>query len=99
MKVQVVSQTGVGTADPIVINTNVSPVNVGFAVIVTGTVEYTIMRSYDDPSNLQNYFADANITNKTASDEYSYTTPFTALVLNVTSGTGTATMSVVQAGI
>lgn len=99
MKVQTVSQSGIGDADPIVINTNVNPVNVSVAVIVSGTVEYTVLYSYDDPSNLVNYFADTNMTNKTASAENNYNFPITAVVLSVTDGDGTATMNIVQSGI
>lgn len=42
MKVQTVSRTGTGSTDSVVINTNVTPVNVGFAVVVTGTVNYSV---------------------------------------------------------
>ena len=48
MKVQTVSRTGTGSTDAVVINTNISPVNIGFAVIVTGTVNYSVQFTYDD---------------------------------------------------
>jgi hypothetical protein len=37
MKLQTVSKTGVGSSSAIVMNTNVTPFNVGFGVIVSGT--------------------------------------------------------------
>ena len=48
MKVQIVSKTGTGSSDSIVMNTNATPFNVGFGVIVTGTVNYTVQHTFDD---------------------------------------------------
>jgi hypothetical protein len=31
-------------------NTNISPFNVGFGVIVSGTVDYTVQHTFDDPA-------------------------------------------------
>ena len=50
MKQQTVSQTGVGSSDALVMNTNISPFNVGFGVVVTGTVTYTVQHTFDDPA-------------------------------------------------
>ena len=99
MKVQTVSRTGTGSTDAIVINTNVTPVNIGFAVVVTGTVNYSVQYTYDDPSGFTTWFDDATITSKTGNEDGSINFPITGLKVLVNSGTGTVTLSVVQAGI
>jgi hypothetical protein len=100
MKVQTVSKTGTGSTDAVVINTNISPVNIGFAVVVTGTVNYSVQFSYDDPAvGFTTWFDDVSITSKTGNEDGSINFPITGIKVLINSGTGTATMSVVQAGI
>ena len=45
MKVQVVSQTGVGATHPIMVNTNITPCNIGFSVTVSGTVTANVVNA------------------------------------------------------
>lgn len=101
MKPQVLSVTGVGTSSSVVVNTNISPINIGVAVVVTGTVNYTVNHTYDSPggSGFSTWFPDGTLAGKTANAETNITIPVTGLQLVVNSGTGTATMTVVQAGI
>jgi hypothetical protein len=100
MRVQTVSKTGAGSTDAIVINTNTNPVNIGFAAIVTGTVNYSIQISYDDPaSGFTTWFDDTTITSKTGNEDGSINFPVTGIKALVNSGTGTVTLKVVQAGI
>lgn len=100
MRVQTVSRTGVGSTTAVVINTNVTPVNIGFAVIVTGTVNYSVQYTYDDPvSGFTTWFDDVTITSKTGNEDGSVNFPITGLKVLVNSGTGSVTMNVVQAGI
>ena len=99
MKQQPVTQTGVGNKQ-IAVNTNVTPCNFGVTVIAGGTVNYTVNRTYDDPAvGFTNWFPDANLTAQTASKESSYAFPVTGFQVVVNSGTGTATLQIVQAGI
>jgi len=100
MKVQTVTRTGAGSTTPVVINTNVTPVNIGFAVVVTGTVNYSVQFSYDDPAvGLTTWFDDVTITSKTGNEDGSINFPISAIKVLVNSGTGTVTMNVIQAGI
>ncbi len=100
MKVQTVTKTGTGSTDAIVINTNTNPVNIGFAAIVTGTVNYSIQISYDDPGvGFTTWFDDTTITSKTGNEDGSINFPITGIKALVNSGTGTVTLKVVQAGI
>jgi hypothetical protein len=77
----------------------VTPVSIGFAVVVSGTVNYSVQFSYDDPSNLVTWFDDVSITSKTGNEDGSINFPITAIKVLVNSGTGVVTLSVVQAGI
>lgn len=99
MKVQTVTRTGTGSTDPIVINTNVTPVNIGFAVVVSGTVNYSVQYSYDNPMALTTWFDDVTVTSKTGNEDGSLNFPITAIKVLVNSGSGVVTLSVVQAGI
>lgn len=100
MQTQITSKTGTGSSTPLVINTNTTPVNVGFAVVVSGTVNYTVQHTYDNPSGtLTTWFDNSTVASQTANKDGAYTTPITAIRVTVNSGTGTATLSAVQAGI
>jgi hypothetical protein len=100
MKVQTVSKTGAGSTNAVVINTNLTPVKIGFAVVVSGTVNYSVQYSYDDPSvGFTTWFDDATITSKTGNEDGSINFPITGLKVLVNSGTGSVVFNVVQAGI
>ena len=100
MRVQTVSQTGTGSSSTLVMNTNISPFNVGFGVVVTGTVNYTVQHSFDDPSGtINNWFSHPTIASKTDNQDGNYAFPVTAIKLLMNSGSGTATLNLVQAGI
>lgn len=100
MKVQTVSQTGTGSSSAIVINTNITPVNIGFAVVVTGTVNYSVQFTYDDPATgFTTWFDDTTITSKTGNEDGYVNFPITGIKVLVNSGTGSVVMNVVQAGI
>jgi hypothetical protein len=100
MKVQVVSKTGVGSSDALVMNTNISPFNVGFGVIVTGTVNYTVQHTFDDPAvGFSTWFSHPTIASQAANADGNYAFPVTGIKVLVNSGAGTATLKLVQAGI
>ena len=100
MKVQTVSKTGVGSSPALVMNTNISPFNVGFGVVVTGTVNYTVQHTFDDPAvGFTTWFSHPTIANETTNQDGNYAFPVAAVKVLVTAGTGTATMTMIQAGI
>lgn len=100
MKVQTVSKTGVGSSDALVMNTNISPFSVGFGVIVSGTVDYTVQHTFDDPAvGFTTWFSHPTIMAKTTNQDGNYAFPVTGIKLLVNSGSGTATMKLVQSGI
>jgi hypothetical protein len=100
MKVQTVSKTGTGSSSALVMNTNCTPFNVGFGVVVTGTVNYTVQHTFDDPSvGFTTWFSHPTIASQTANADGNYAFPVTGIKVLVNSGSGTAAMSLVQAGI
>jgi hypothetical protein len=100
MKLQTISKTGVGSSSSLVMNTNVSPFNVGFGVIVTGTVNYTIQHTFDDPAvGFSTWFPHPTIASLAANADGNYAFPVTGVKVLVNSGDGTAQLKLVQAGI
>ena len=100
MKVQIVSKTGVGSSSALVMNTNSTPFNVGFGVVVSGTVTYTVQHTFDDPATgFTTWFSHPTIAVKTDKQDCNYAFPVTGIKFLVTAGSGTATMNLVQAGI
>jgi hypothetical protein len=108
MKVQTVSRIGVGVTAPLVINTNITPLNIGFGVIVAGTATYTVQHTFDDvfasgfDVSTAVWFNHPTIVDQTTNQDGNYAFPITAVRLNVTavsSGVSGATMKLIQAGI
>ena len=100
MKLQALAQTGAGSTSAIVVNTNISPVNIGFGVIVSGTVNYTVQHTFDDPSvGFTTWFPHPTIASQAANADGNYAFPVTGIRLTVNSGGGTATLKLIQAGI
>jgi hypothetical protein len=100
MKVQIVSKTGAGSTAALVMNTNTNPFNVGFGVIVSGTVNYTVQHTFDDPAvGFTTWFDHPTIASQAASADGNYAFTVTGVCLTVNSGGGTATLKLVQAGI
>jgi hypothetical protein len=96
---------GVGASDWRNLNLGVSPFSVGLAVVITGTVNFTVNYTYEDPDNavtpgLPVAFAVTALSAKSANtDGGALNTPVAAVQLVVNSGTGTATLIIDQAGI
>ena len=81
-------------------NTNISPFNVGFGVEVSGTVDYTVQHTFDDPGvGFTTWFSHPTVAGETANADGNYAFPVTGVKLLVNSGSGTATLKLVQAGI
>lgn len=100
MKVQTISKTGVGSSSPLVMSTNITPFNVGFGVVVTGTVTYSVQHTFDDPTiGFTTWFSHPTIAGKTDNQDGNYAFPVTGIKVLVTAGAGTATMNLLQAGI
>lgn len=100
MKLQTVSQTAAGSTSALVMNTNTNPFNVGFGVIVSGTVNYTVQHTFDDPAvGFTTWFPHPTIASLSANADGNYAFPVTGIRLTVNSGGGTATLKMIQSGI
>ena len=81
-------------------NTNISPFNVGFGVIVTGAVDYTVQHTFDDPAvGFTTWFSHPTVAGEVANADGNYAFPVTGIKVLVNSGDGTATLKLLQAGI
>ncbi len=103
MRPIVFTVTGVGSSNPYPVDTYISPSNMGLAVIVSGTITYKVQYTFDDvfASNYVaasgNWFDHPTLTGSTsANSNIAY--PVTAIRLTNTAGTGTATLTIIQAG-
>ena len=100
-----VAKTGAGSTNPVPMNLFSTPFNVGIGVVVSGTVNYTVQHTFDNiwaegynPSS-GTWFNHASLATQASNQDGNYAFPVTAIRLTVNSGAGTATMTVVQAGV
>lgn len=95
--------TGVGSSNPYAIDNYISPNNLGMAVIVSGTITYKVQYTFDN-IYADNYVAASGnwfdhptlVGSSSANSNIAY--PVMAVRLTNTSGTGTATFVIIQAG-
>ena len=102
MKQQIATQTGVGSSNLLVTDTYISPFNVGFGVVATGTVTYTVQHTFDnvfDSTITPVWFSHPTIAAKSDNQDGNYAFPVSAIKVLVTAGAGTAKMTMIQAGL
>lgn len=101
MRQQVVSQTNTGSSAIIPMNLDSTPFNVGFGVTITGTPTYTVQHTFDNPWTTESpvWFSHPTVVDEDANADGNYAFPVAAIKVVVTSETGTATLTVIQAGI
>ena len=91
MKVSCVAQTGTGQSEEVKV-VDGTVFNVGFGVVVDGTVTYTVQHTFDGV----NWFDHEFVVGGTANDDGNYAFPVASIRLNVTAGGGTATLTTIQ---
>ena len=101
MKQQIASKTGVGSSPSLATDLYISPFNVGFGVVATGTVTYTVQHTFDNLATTASpvWFSHPTIAAKTDNQDGNYAFPVAAIKVLVTAGTGTAAITLIQAGI
>lgn len=102
MRPIVIAQTGAGSSASAPMNIHTSPFNVGFGVVVNGTVTYSIQHTFDDVFNAAVtpvWFSHPSVSSLTVNADGNYAFPVRAIKVLVTSGSGTATATLLQAGI
>lgn len=99
MRPQVITQTGTGSTAWIPLDYKQSPFNVGFGVVVSGTVTYTIEHTFDDvfdTSITPTAFQHSTIVGQSANANSNYAFPIRAVRITVSDGTGSATLTLLQ---
>ena len=106
MRQQIATKSGSGTtgsSNVLATDLYISPFNVGFGVVVTGTVTYTVQHTFDNPQTVASptWFSHPTIAAKSDNQDGNYAFPVAAVKLLVTASTGayTANMTMIQAGI
>lgn len=95
MRPVTLAQTGAGSTQGYVADLYISPFNIGFGVVVSGTVNYTVEHTFDGT----NWFPHPTIASKATAQDGNYSFPVTQIRLTVNSGGGTATLTLIQAGV
>ena len=95
MRPQTLSQTGAGSTNGIVTDHYISPFNIGFGVVVSGTVNYTVQHTFDGT----NWFNHPDVVGQASNADGNYAFPVLLIRLTVNSGSGTATLTAIQAGL
>lgn len=99
MRPQVITQTGTGSTAWIPLDYKQSPFNVGFGVLASGTVNYTIEHTFDDifdSSITPTVFAHSSVASQTANANSNYAFPIRAVRVTVNSGAGSAKLTLLQ---
>lgn len=97
-----ISKTGTGRSAVAVPDSFQNPFNVGMQVTVTGTATFNIELTMDDPmvDPTNAVWSVANgFSALSASTTASMTIPNHGVSINITAGTGTVTINMVQAGM
>jgi hypothetical protein len=92
--------SGVGTSPTLPMDFKAQIFNVGFGCEVTGTVTYSVQHTFDDiytiPAGSLVWFNHEYVVAQTANMDGNYAFPISAMRLNVTAGTGSVTINVMQ---
>jgi len=101
MRQQTATKTGTGSSNVLPMDLYISPFNVGFGVVATGTVTYTVQHTFDNPQTVASptWFSHPTIAAKSDNQDGNYAFPVAAIKVLVTAGAGTATMTLIQAGV
>lgn len=94
-----VSQTGTGQSATVPMDRKLAPFAVGIGCVVSGTATFNVEHTFDniqDATVTPTWFINSGFSAKTANQDGNYTFPVRAIRLNVTAGTGTVTMTVIQ---
>ena len=102
MRAIIVSKTASGSSATIPLDTYENPFNVGLGVVVAGTVNYTIQHTFDDVQDAAVtpvWFSHPTLAALAVNADGNYAFPVRAIKILVNSGAGTATATIIQAGM
>jgi len=98
------SITGVGNSAVYPADHYVSPFNVALNVVVTGTITYTVQYTFDDvfaknfTASSANWTNHPTLTDQTTTKDSNIAYPVRGIRLTTSAGTGTAALTIIQAG-
>lgn len=101
MRRVVQSVTGVANGNTIPVNNESISFGIGFGVVVSGTITYTVQHTFDDiynPAVTPTWFNHAFVNGQTSNVDGNYAFPVAAVRLISTAGTGTATITLLFNG-
>jgi hypothetical protein len=107
MRQQIAKVSGASlSSNVLVMDTYITPFNVGFGVVITGTVAYYVQHTFDNPQTVASpqWFyhpsTPSSGTGAIANLDGNYAFPVAAIKILTTSATntGTITLTVIQAG-
>lgn len=100
MRPIVVSKTGTGSSTVVPLDYHGLP-QISLQVVTSGTVNWTVQQTLDDPASSPTWFnhSDTNMVSQTGNKQGNYAYVPRAVKIVVNSGDGTATLTVIQAGV
>jgi hypothetical protein len=104
MRPVTLTNVGVNNSAVCPVDIYVAPVNIGLNVVVTGTITYTVQYTFDDvfaagydPAT-GNWTAHPTLTLQTTTKDSNIAYPVRGIRLNTSSGSGTAALTIIEAG-
>ncbi len=102
MRPQVVAVTGAGSSDPIMVDRLQTPTNIGLAVVMTGSVtDADVEHTFDDVNDTSitpTWFEHPTLNALSANADGNLAFPPRFVRITIVTGTGTATLTMIQAG-
>lgn len=105
MRPVTVTASGAGPSDYLRFNYLQPNFKIGFGMVVTGTVNYTVQHTFDDPQDFDGttdfntnatWFDHDTVVAQTANQDGNYFFPFQAARININSGAGSVTGTFIQ---
>lgn len=101
MRPIVVAKTGTGSSPWIPLDYVQSYFSVGLGLVISGTLSTDVEHTFDniqDPAVTPIAFKHTVLVNKTANADSNYASPVRAIRITNNSGSGTATLTIIQGG-
>jgi len=95
----IVTKTGTGTSAWIPVDYTQANFGIGFGCVVSGTVTYDVQHTFDniqDTSVTPTAFTHSTVFSETTNQDGNYAFPIRAIRLNVSAGTGSVTITILQ---
>ena len=98
----VTAYASIGPSAWVPLDTYRTPFSVGASAVITGSPTYNVEYTFDDVQNsaiTPTVYSNLTVTGATANSNCAITVPITAIRANVTSGSGSVVLTVIQSGL